>query len=295
MSTRINHNILSMTARRTLQRSQHSLDVSVGRLSSGLRVNNSWDDPAGLAVSERFRAQIGGLVEAERNANYNINLLATADGALSVIDEQLIRMRSLAIQASNGALTATDREFINVEFQQLKSEITRIANTTNYNGKFLINGDLSTDSAGNNMGNLTGLQENANSLKFHIGANNQVANDYYYINIGSSTAESLGILNTDVLNTANSQAAIDLIDTAIESKDTARTFIGALVNRLQSNILEIQVSLENAQSSETQIRDADIAAEMAEFTRAQILFNSGISMLSQANNIPQTVAQLIQG
>jgi len=295
MSTRINHNILSMSARRSIEISQSGLDNAVKRLSSGLRINNSWDDPAGLAVSERFRAQIGGLVEAERNANYNINLLATADGALSVIDEQLIRMRSLAIQASNGALTSTDREFINVEFQQLKSEITRIANVTNYNGKFLINGDLSTNGAGSTMGNMTGIIENENSLKFHIGTNNQVANDYYYINLGSSTAGALGIDSIDVLNTANSQAAIDLLDAAIESKDTTRTFIGALVNRLQSTILEIQVSLENAQTSETQIRDADIAVEMAEFTRAQILFNSGISMLSQANNIPQMVAQLIQG
>ncbi len=295
MSTRINHNILSMSARRSIEISQSGLDNAVKRLSSGLRINNSWDDPAGLAVSERFRAQIGGLVEAERNANYNINLLATADGALSVIDEQLIRMRSLAIQASNGALTSTDREFINVEFQQLKSEITRIANVTNYNGKFLINGDLSTSGAGSTMGNMTGITENENSLKFHIGTNNQVANDYYYINLGSSTASALGIDSIDVLNTANSQAAIDLLDAAIESKDTTRTFIGALVNRLQSTILEIQVSHENAQTSETQIRDADIAVEMAEFTRAQILFNSGISMLSQANNIPQMVAQLIQG
>lgn len=292
MSTRINHNILSMTARRHLGQSQNAMDTAVGRLSSGLRINNSWDDPAGIAVSERFRAQISGMVEAERNANYDINLLATAEGALSVIDEKLVRMRGLAVQASNGALTTADRAFINVEYQQLKSEVTRIANVTNYNTLKLLDGSLSATSGGN-AGNISKLTADTNSLKFHIGANNTLANDYYYVNIGGATAELLGIADTDVLNTAQSQAAINLIDTAIESKDTTRTFIGSLVERLQNNILELQISHENAQSSESQIRDADIAAEMAEFTRAQILFNSGISMLSQANQLPNTVAQLI--
>jgi len=204
-------------------------------------------------------------------------------------------MRGLAVQASNGALTDEDREFINVEFQQLKSEITRIANVTNYNTLNLLNGDLSTDRAGNRNGNLTSTTADTNSLKFHIGANNEVANDYYYINIGGATASHLGILDANVLDTATSQSAIDMLDVAIESKDTARAYIGSLVNRLQSTILELQISKENATASETQIRDADIAAEMADFTRAQILFNSGISMLTQANNIPQMVAQLIQG
>src|SRR4030067_843837 len=131
MSTRINHNILSLTAQRNIYSAQASLDTAVTRLSSGLRINNAWDDPAGLAVSERFRAQIASMVEAERNANYNANLLQTADGALSVIDEKLIRMRALSIQASNGSLTAEDRDSLNVEFNQLRSEITRIANVTN--------------------------------------------------------------------------------------------------------------------------------------------------------------------
>jgi len=138
MSTRINHNILGMTAQRNIHQAQNSLDVAVNRLSSGLRINNAWDDAAGLAVSEKFRAQISGMGEAEKNANYNINLLSTAEGALSVIDEKLIRMRQLAVQASNGALTTSDRSFVNVEFQQMKSEITRIASVANYNGKKLI-------------------------------------------------------------------------------------------------------------------------------------------------------------
>ncbi|PIE78890.1 MAG: flagellin, partial [Candidatus Delongbacteria bacterium] len=212
MSTRINHNILSMSAQRHIGQSQHSMDQAVNRLSSGLRINNSWDDPAGLAVSERFRAQIAGMVEAERNANYNINLLATAEGALSIIDEKLIRMRSLAVEASNGALTHRDREFLDVEYQQLKSEITRIAKVTNYNTFHLLDGSLSASpSMGGELGNLTSSEANERSLKFHIGANNEVNNDYYYVNIGGARAEDLGVADSNILDTSSSQNAIDFI------------------------------------------------------------------------------------
>lgn len=395
MSTRINHNILAMTAMRNIGQAQNSLDVAVNRLSSGLRINNAWDDAAGLAVSEKFRAQISGMTEAEKNANYNINLLSTAEGALSVIDEKLVRMRQLAVQASNGALTDTDRSFINVEFQQMKDEITRIANVTNYNGKKLIDGSLSAVTANSITGaSNAGLSNDSNSLKFHIGANNVSGQDYYYVNLGGATASSLGLggtqiteaeyvaeqglgtaifsynsfeasvgfttwsnvyggadaetravldsvannsvniyenssvynyISTDdngvmwdieyaggtttatrlpsssggstasvnVLTTASAQSAIDQIDNAIQSKDTMRAFIGAMVNRLQNNILELQISRENSQASESMIRDTDVADEMSGFTRAQILFNTGISMLSQANSIPQSVASLI--
>lgn len=390
MSTRINHNILSMTAMRNIGLAQNSLDTAVNRLSSGLRINNAWDDAAGLAVSEKFRAQISGMTEAEKNANYNINMLSTAEGALSVIDEKLVRMRQLAVQASNGALTDSDRSFINVEFNQMKEEITRIANVTNYNGKKLLDGSLSAVSVNSITGaSNAGLSNDGNGLKFHIGANNVSGQDYYFVNLGGATAASLGLgasqmsaseyasengytyLNSsswntwlpaltgvpadvlamlpsasstqtvstyveatsshniitanngslydievaadgvtymgitrlpnsaggtgssDVLTTASAQSAIDQIDIAIQSKDTMRAFIGAMVNRLQNNILELQISRENSQASESMIRDTDVAGEMSGFTRAQILFNTGISMLSQANSIPQSVAGLI--
>jgi len=294
MSTRINHNILAMTAQRNIGTAQRGLDTSVNRLSSGLRINNAWDDAAGLAVSEKFRAQISGMTEAERNANYNINALATAEGALSVIDEKLVRMRALAIEASNGALTSTDRTFIDVEFQQMKSEITRIANVSNYNGKYLLDGSLSsTTSNGSMLRNKTSLANDGNGLKFHIGANNEVGEDYYYVNVGGATSTHLNLDATNVLDTAQSQNAITAIDEAINSKDTSRAFIGAMVNRLQNNIVQLQLSNENAQASESMIRDADIATEMQSFTKAQILFSSGISMLAQANQMPNQVAGLI--
>lgn len=277
MSTRINQNVLSLTAQRNLHTTQNQLDTAIERLSSGLRINNAWDDPAGLAVSERMRAQIVSMTEAERNANYNINMLATAEGALMVIDEKLIRMRALAVQASNGALTSLDRTYLNVEFQQLKSEITRIANTTHYNGVYLINGAYSSGVG----------------VKFHIGTYNVNGNDYYHINFGDMTGSALGLGDTDLLNTVTAQGAIDSLDAAIDTKDTERTRIGSYVERLQNTVLNLQIQKENAVASEEQIRDADIAAEMSNFVRAQILFSTGTSMLAQANMIPQIIAGLV--
>ncbi|GBE29776.1 MAG TPA: flagellin [Bacteroidetes bacterium] len=276
MSTRINHNVLALTAQRSIHNTQNDLDTALTRLSSGLRVNFSWDDPAGLAVSERFRAQIASMDEAERNANYNINLLATAEGALQTIDSTLVRMRALAVQASNGALTSEDRTYLNTEFGQLRSEITRIANTTNYNGLYLLNGSLSS----------TGV-------KFHIGTYNTANNDYYYVTLNGMRGSDLSIDNLALSDTSGAQSAITALDSAITTKDTERTRIGSYVNRLQNTVLNLQIQRENATASESQIRDADIAAEMSNFVRAQILMSTGVSMLAQANQIPQIVAGLV--
>ena len=298
MSMRINHNILSMTAHRNLWVTQNQMDKSVQRLSSGMRINYAWDDPTGLGISERLRAQISGMAEAEKNANYNVNLLATAEGALSVIDEKLVRMRAIAVQASNGSLTSTDRMVANVEFQQLKSEITRIANTTNYAGLKLINGNFSATEL--QSGSCLALGYNqatnsavANGLKFHIGANNVNGDDYYYVNLGSMTSSALGIDSNDVCDTATAQSSIDALDRAITSKDISRTFMGSMVERLQNTILNLQISQENATASESMIRDTDMAYEMMNFTRSQILMQTGISMMTQANSVPSMVAGVL--
>lgn len=276
MSTRINHNVLALTAQRNIHSTQLSLDTALTRLSSGIRINYAWDDPAGLAVSERFRAQISSMEEAERNANYNINLMATAEGALATIDDTLVRMRALAVQASNGALTSEDRSYLNTEFAQLRSEVTRIANTTNYNGLYLLNGSLST----------TGV-------KFHIGTYNTSGQDYYYVTLNDMRGSALGLDTLSLADTANAQSAITSLDTAITTKDTERTRIGSYVERLQHTVLNLQIQRENAVASESQIRDADIASEMSNFVRAQILMQTGVSMLSQANMVPQVVAGLV--
>jgi len=298
MSTRINHNLLSLTAQRALWTTQKQLDQAVQRLSSGLRINYAWDDPTGLGISERLRASISGMQEAEKNANYDINMLQTAEGALGVIDEKLIRMRAIAVQAANGILTTLDRRIANVEFQQLKSEVDRIARVTNYNGFNLLDGsraaeNLSTDSTLALGYNFVGTAGDANSIKFHIGASNAAGLDYYFINLAGVTASSLGIESLQVADTASAQEAIDFIVAAINSKDVERTFIGSLVSRLQNTILELKISQESATASESTIRDADFASEMSEFTRAQILMQTGVAMLTQANVQPQTIAQLV--
>ena len=298
MSTRINHNLLSLGAQRALWMTQSDLDKAVQRLSSGLRINYAWDDPTGLGISERLRAAIAGMAEAEKNANYNVNMMQTAEGALSVIDEKLVRMRAIAIQAANGVLTTLDRQVANVEFQQLKSEVDRIARTANYNGFYLLDGSrqaasLSTDTTMALGFNGVSTAVNATAVKFHIGESNTVGQDYYYINIAGMTASTLGLTALDVSTTAGAQSAVESIIEAINSKDVTRTFLGSMVERLQNTILNLKVQSESAAASESTIRDADFAAEMSAFTRAQILMQTGVNMLSTANSIPQIVAQLI--
>jgi len=298
MSTRINHNLLSLTAQRSIWTTQNDLDKSVQRLSSGLRINYAWDDPTGLGISERMRANIAGMNEAEKNATYDVNMLQTAEGALAVIDEKLVRMRAIAVQASNGILTTLDRQVANVEFQQLKSEIDRISKTTNYNGFYLLDGTraaatASTDTTMNLGFNSVSTAGSSGGIKFHIGENNNVGQDYYYVNLGGMTSSALGLDGLDVSNTASSQQAVDALITAINSKDSERTFIGSMVERLQNTILNLKISQESATTSESAIRDTDFAQEMSNFTRAQILMQTGVSMLSTANGLPNLIAQLV--
>jgi flagellin len=283
MSLRINQNPLSIGVQRHLHSTSGAMEQAVTRLSSGLRINYAWDDPAGLSISERMRAQVASMVEAERNASYAINLLATAEGALATIDEKLIRMRALAVEASNGAMNTLDRSYLDVEFQQLKSEITRISSVTNYNGIYLIDGTYSQGATG----------DGAPGIKLHIGTHNVSNEDYYYLHLADMTADGLGLTNVDLLNTATAQSAIDTMDTVIDTKDTERTRIGAYVTRLETTVQNLMISRQNAIASESTIRDADIATEMAAFTRAQIMMQSGISMQAQANNLPSMVAQLL--
>jgi len=298
MSTRINHNMLSLTAQRSLWTTQNDLDQSVERLSSGLRINHAWDDPTGLGVSERMKANLAGMDEAEKNANYDVNMMQTAEGALGVIDEKLVRMRAIAVQASNGVLTTLDRQVANVEFQQLKSEVDRIAKTSNYNGFYLLDGSRAAATANTDttmaLGfNSVGTVADGKAIKFHIGENNTAGQDYYYVNLGDMTSSALGLDSLNVADTASAQTAVDSLIAAINSKDTERTFIGSMVERLQNTILNLKISQESATNSESTIADTDFAAEMSNFTRAQILMQTGVSMLSTANSLPNMIAQLV--
>ncbi len=295
MSLAINHNLMAANVARNLSTSYGKLETSTQRLSSGLRINNAADDAAGLAIRELMRSDVSALNQGVRNANDAISLIQTADGALSVIDEKLIRMKELAEQAATGTYTSDQRLIIDSEYQAMASEITRIANATDFNGIHLLNGNLSSSTHDGSGLSATG------KLKVHFGTANDSAEDYYYIQIGTTTASALGLGNQTTAGRAgfaistqqSAQEALEAIDRAIISKDNIRASLGALQNRLENTISNLQIQAENLQAAESRISDVDVSLEMTEFTRQQILTQSAVAMLSQANSLPQMALQLI--
>ena len=285
MSLVVNHNLMAMNAARNLNAHYSRLATSTRRLSSGLRVGTAADDAAGLAIRELMRADIATLNQGVRNANDAISLIQTADGALQVIDEKLIRMKELAEQAATGTYDSTQRMLIDSEYQQMASEITRIANATDFNGIKLLDGTLS------GVHNGEGLVSTG-ALKVHFGTGNESAEDYYYLEIGCATASALGV-NNDISTQANAQRALDLINSAIVSKDNIRAHLGAMQNRLENTITNLQIQAENLQAAESRISDVDVATEMTEFVRNQILTQAAVAMLAQANSLPQMALSLI--
>jgi flagellin len=277
---------MANAAARNLNSAYTKLGTSTERLSSGLRVNSSADDAAGLAVRELMRSDISTLNQGIRNANDGISMIETADGALSVIDEKLIRMKELAEQAATGTYTDAQRLIIDSEYQAMASEITRIANATDFNGIYLLNGNLSAD-----------------GVTIHFGTGNDAAEDKYDVTINSCTASSLGVglaAGTDkagaVVSTQTAaQNALDALDAAIESKDNVRANLGAMQNRLTATISNLEIQAENLQASESRISDVDVATEMTEYTKEQIITQSAVAMLSQANSLPQMALSLIGG
>ena len=301
MSLVINHNMMAMNATRNLNDAYSRLATSTRRLSSGLRVGTAADDAAGLAIRELMRAEIATLNQGVRNANDAISLIQTADGALGVIDEKLIRMKELAEQAATGTYNSDQRLMIESEYQAMASEITRIATATDFNGIHLLNGTLSS---GTHDG--SGMTS-AGKLKVHFGTGNDSAEDYYYITIGSTTASSLGVGNqatdaTGVMRDGGTvstqdaaQKSLEAITQAIVSKDKIRAHLGAMQNRLENTITNLNIQAENLQAAESRISDVDVATEMTQFVRNQILSQSAVAMLSQANSLPQMAMQLIGG
>ncbi|MDL2307348.1 flagellin [Desulfovibrio sp. OttesenSCG-928-C06] len=297
MALTINKNLMAMNATRNLNSHYGRLSTSTERLSSGLRINSAADDAAGLAIRELMRSDIAALNQGVRNANDGISLIQTADGALGVIDEKLIRMRELAEQAATGTYFSDQRLMIESEYQQMASEITRIANSTDFNGVYLLNGNLSDD---NHDG--TGLVSEG-KMKIHFGSGNDCSEDYYYIKVGNSTASALGVGNQaetgadcyTVSTQAAAQKAVAGLRAAIDSKDKIRAHLGALQNRLENTISNLQIQTENMTAAESRISDVDVATEMTEFVRNQVLTQAAIAMLSQANSMPRMAMQLIQG
>ncbi len=296
----INHNQMATQVANTLTSHYGNLSSSVQRLSTGLRINSAADDAAGLAIRELMRTDIAALQQGVRNANDAISLIQTADGALSVIDEKLIRMKELAEQAATGTYDSTQRLMIESEYQAMASEITRIANATDFNGLKLLDGSLSSSSHEGKGGGKQGL-ESTGKMKIHFGSMNDSAEDYYYIQIGTSTASALGVGNqaekTSSAYTVSTQEAAQKalvgLNDAVVSKDKIRAHLGALQNRLENTISNLTTQTQNLQAAESRISDVDVATEMTAFVRNQILTQSAVAMLSQANSMPQMAMQLI--
>ena len=299
MSLVINHNMMAMNAARNLGSAYDALSASTNKLSSGLRINTAADDAAGLAIRELMRADISTLNQGVRNANDAISMIQTADGALQVVDEKLIRMKELAEQAATGTYNSDQRLIIDSEYQAMASEITRIANATDFNGIHLLNGSLS----GAESAHDGSAMQSVGPLKVHFGTGNDADEDYYYVTIGDCTASSLGVGNSAAAGSAGytistqeaAQDALDAINAAIVSKDNIRAHLGAMQNRLSNTISNLEIQAENLQAAESRISDVDVATEMTEYSKQQIITQSATSMLAQANSLPQLALQLLGG
>ncbi len=283
---RINHNISSMTATNALYKSNRDMSKSLEKLSTGLRINRSSDDAAGLAISENLRSMVRGAAQAQRNAMDGTSMLQIAEGAANEISDILQRMRELAIQSANDTLTSTERAYTNQEFSALRDEIDRIADVTNYNGKQLI-----SDTTGR-----FGTKDAATNNVFWIDAGATVGTDSLTISIDTLTVSSLNDDLEDATLTSQTGAAnaISSIDAAINSVNSTRANIGAYVNRLEHAINNLLVSETNQSAAESLIRDVDFANESANFSKNQILIQSGTAMLAQANASSQNVLSLLR-
>lgn len=278
----INTNIAALTSQKYLTRTNDSLQTSMERLSSGLRVNSAKDDAAGLAISDRMTSQIRGMTVATRNANDGISMAQTAEAGMGTLTETLQRMRDLSVQAANrAAVSDSDRQKLQTEFAQLGSELKRIIQNTEFNGKKILNGELS-------------------HANFQIGANT-AADNQISINVSDlATVNSLSALFGDKLSigstatSENVRSAINAIDSAVQKIDIFRSNLGAIQNRFTTTIANLQSSIENQSAARSRIMDADFASETANLSRSQILQQAGTAMLAQANQVTQGVLKLLQ-
>lgn len=266
MGLRINTNTASLNAQRVLWGTKLGLDKSMEKLASGFRINRAGDDAAGLAISENLKAQIRGLKQAARNANDGISLVQVAEGAMNELSGILIRLRELGVQGASDTIGPVERQFLNVEYDQLVSEIDRIADATEFNGTQLLAG----------VGSI---------MDFQVGIRNNPEIDRISFDSSKADANSaaLGVNLTSVADKASAQNALSAIDQAIMSVSAMRADFGALQNRLQTTVSNINNSVENMAAANSRIRDVDVAEETSEMTRQNILLQAGTSVLAQAN------------
>jgi len=276
MGLRIGTNVSALNAQKNLYMTRINADRSMARLASGMRINQASDDAAGLAISENLKGQIRGLRQANRNANDGISLVQVAEGSLNETSNMLIRLRELGVQASSDTIGDTERKFLDVEYQQLKSEVQRITESTVYNGYSLLNG----------TGGMIDIQ---------VGTNNDAFRDRISFNSGAANA-SLAALGLTTENAATKEAAqlsLSTVDKALTSVNAIRANFGALQNRLVSTSNNLLVADENLSAANSRIRDTDVAAETSEMTRNNILLQAGVSVLGQANQSQQLALKLL--
>lgn len=273
----INTNVSSLEAQRSLSSSQSALGTSFQRLSSGMRINSAADDAAGLAIAEQMSADIRSYSMAERNTLNAVSMAQTAEGALGHVGAILTRLRELAVQSANGDLTATDRGYLDTEFQSMKDEITRIVDSTKFNGKDLLSGP-------------------ANPIQFQVGIDN-TASDRLTVSFGNVSLASLGLATSDIAGAtaATSQLSIDAVDSAINLVSGRRADFGAALNRMQTTVSNLQSMRTNLSAAHSRIRDVDVAEESSKMARTQVLTQAATTVLAQANQSPQLALQLLKG
>lgn len=276
MSLRISTNVASINAQQSLRRTNLNMDRSLARLSSGYRINQAADDAAGLAISENLRGQIRGMKQASRNSEDGVSLVQVAEGGLNEVSSILIRLRELGVQAASDTVGDVERKFLDVEYQQLKSEIQRISEVTEFNGRDLLNG----------TGGIFDIQ---------VGTHNDPFKDRISFNASAanSSLESLGLTAESLATKAQAQQSLGVVDNSMVQVNAMRANFGAMQNRLNSTISNLAIAHENLSAANSRIRDTDVAEETAELTRNNILTQAGVSVLGQANQIQQVALKLL--
>jgi flagellin len=270
---------MALTAQRHLKDTRALLDRSLERLSSGYRINRSGDDAAGLAISEKLRAKTRGLVQAQRNASDGVSLIQVAEGGLNEIQNILVRLRELGVQSASDTIGARERGYLNEEYKSLKEEIDRIANSTEFNGTYLLDGtggslDFQVNTGGDNLLGVDRISFDAFKLDVNV--------------------DKLGLEELTVSTKFDAQKSLASIDTAIEKVSSVRGQLGAIENRLESTIKNTSISIENLSAARSRIKDVDIAEETSEMAKRNILMQAGTSMLAQANSVPKMALALLQ-
>ena len=278
MALTINSNFAANVAHRNLVSSDMSATDSLAKLSAGTRVLGAKDDAASLAIGSRLSAEVAAMGQAGVNAGQAVSMLQVADGAMSKVNDILIRMKTLAVQSGSGQLGATERGMLDTEYQALLSEIDRIANDTEFNGTKLTDGSFA-------------------AVDFKVGTGTTAAEDEITVTVDGITAailEPVSLATSDITSAANADTASDSISTAIDNLNTSRAEVGAAQNRLEFAADNVAISRENAEAARSRLMDLDIAAEMTNFTSKQILVQAGVSMVAQANQLPQNLLRLFQ-